>query len=98
MGAEARVAIANPLRSAIWSWIETFPGEFIDVSTGARRLDGAPERVFDLFIQIKNEQNRKIIWPTLMMLLVLCYERLRQLELRYDGHSWNTKQAQNKKV
>ena len=98
MKPEAQGNVAIYLRRAIWNWIETFPGEFIDISTGARRLDGAPERVFDLFIQIKNEQNRKIIWPTLMMLLVLCYERLRQLELRYDGHSWNTKQAQNKKV
>ncbi|KAI5118442.1 hypothetical protein M0805_000576 [Coniferiporia weirii] len=97
MKPEAQCAVAIYLRRAIWNWIETFPGEFAESSTGVRRLDGAPERVFDLFVQIKNEQNRKVIWPTLTALLLLSHERLKQLALAFDGHVWNPKVMQGKK-
>lgn len=99
MKPEAQNAVAISLRRAIWSWIETFPAEFAESSTGQRRLDAsAPERVFDLFFQIKTEQNRKIMWPTLTALLLLCYDRLRVVGKAFEEHTWNNKVSQGKKV
>jgi neurofibromin 1 len=56
MAREAQLAIAIPLRSAIWNWIDTHPHEFNEItrtSSGATssrssKTEGAPERVFDL--------------------------------------------------
>ncbi|KAH8118768.1 hypothetical protein DFH11DRAFT_1839273 [Phellopilus nigrolimitatus] len=98
MKPEAQCIVAVHLRRAIWKWIETFPGEFTEMSSGQRKLDGAPERVFDLLIQIKNDQNRKILWPTLTALLLLSYDRLRQVALQFNGHAWNPKMTNKKEL
>ena len=81
---EAQCAAAISVRHAVWNWIETFPAEYYDMVTGNRKLDGAPERVFDAFMQIKNDQNRKELWPTLTILLLISYERYKQVTLQLD--------------
>lgn len=99
MKPEAQNAVATNLRRAIWNWIETFPAEFAESSTGQRRLDAsAPERVFDLFFQIKTEQTRKTIWPTLTALLLLSHDRLKTIAKAVEEHSWGSKSIQSKKV
>ena len=90
---DAQLPVAVALRTAIWNWIETFPGEFIELANGQRKLDGAPERVFDAFVRVKNEHNRKIMWPVLSALLLLCYERFKQVSLRFDGVGYSHKVA-----
>lgn len=75
MRPEAHCAAAIAVRHAIWNWIETFPSEFYELQKGTRKLDGAPERVFDAFHQIKTDQNRKVLWPALNLLLFISYER-----------------------
>ena len=72
---DAQIPVAVALRTAIWNWIETFPSEFYELQNGTRKLDGAPERVFDAFHQIKTDQNRKVLWPALNLLLFISYER-----------------------
>lgn len=97
MKPEAQSAVAIFLRHAVWNWIETFPGEFLEMCKGQRKLDGAPERVFDLFVQIENDQNRRILWPTLCSLLIISHDRMKQIALQFDPHS-RGKNLQNKKV
>ena len=87
MRSEAQLAVATSVRHAIWNWIETFPSEYYELANGSRKLDGAPERVFDAFMQIKNEQNRKVIWPTLTALLIISYDRYKQVTLQLDDVS-----------
>lgn len=97
MKSDAQCAVAIYLRRAIWNWIETFPSEFIEMASGHRKLDGAPERVFDLFVQIEDDQNKRILWPTMSALLILSHDRLKQVSLLFESHTRN-KQSQNKKV
>lgn len=98
MKPEAQSAVAIFLRRAIWNWIETFPNEFVDMANGHRKLDGAPERVFDLFLQIKNDHNRKIMWPVLTALIILSHDRMKAVTAELDGHTFSARQVQNKKV
>lgn len=79
MRREAQEAVAINLRRSIWNWIETFPNEFIEVAKGKRRLDGAPERVFDLFYQVNEDAYKRSIMPTLTALLLLCHDRTNHL-------------------
>jgi len=48
MKPEVKVAVAVPLRTAIWNWVSMFPEEYNEAIRTHRRLDGTPERVFDL--------------------------------------------------
>lgn len=55
-----------------------------------RRLEGAPERVFDTLYGMMQDPgslntNRRIIWPTLAALLAVSPERLRQSEVALAG-------------
>lgn len=82
---EAQCASATFIRHACWNWIETFPSEYYEMASGTRKLDGgAPERAFDAFMQIKTDQTRKDLWPTLSVLLVCSYERYKQVTLSLD--------------
>ncbi|TFK46902.1 hypothetical protein OE88DRAFT_1666689 [Heliocybe sulcata] len=77
MKKEAQSAIAVPLRAAVWKWIETFPEEFGDSARSSRRLEGAPERVFDALFERDDSGNRKILWPALTSLLCISSDRLK---------------------
>jgi hypothetical protein len=73
----AQMAIAIPLRVAIWNWIEAFPAEFIDVIRSKGRLEGSPERVFDLLHAMnQSAAAEKELWPTLTILHCITSERL----------------------
>ncbi|QRV73161.1 GTPase-activating protein [Ceratobasidium sp. AG-Ba] len=78
-----KLAIANALRQAIWNWIEILPKEYTDLLAGRRRLDGAPERIFDtLYTQSERDGKQRTYWPTLTILLAISPERLKALETR----------------
>lgn len=66
----------QPLRLAIWKWIETFPHEFNDVMHGRSRLEGAPERLFDQLYAVVQPGRERDIWPTLMALNCIAPERI----------------------
>jgi neurofibromin 1 len=69
MKADAQAAVAAPLRSAIWNWIDTFPDEYHDSLQSRGRLEGMPERVYDLLFNVKDVDNVAVIWPTLTALM-----------------------------
>ncbi|TFY83118.1 hypothetical protein EWM64_g893 [Hericium alpestre] len=81
----ARVSVAIPLRTAIWNWIDLFPGEYNEALRSHRRLEGAPERVFDLLWDPIDLADAKAMWPTLAVLACISAERARndyQLSMR----------------
>ncbi|KAG9091505.1 Ras GTPase activating protein ira2, partial [Ceratobasidium sp. UAMH 11750] len=83
MKEKPRLAIANALRQAIWNWIEVLPKEYTDLLAGRRRLDGAPERVFDtLYTQSERDGKQRTYWSTLTVLLAVSPERIKGLETR----------------
>jgi len=45
---QAQAAVAIPLHMAIWNWIEMCPQKFNEAVGSGGKLEGAPERVFDL--------------------------------------------------
>ena len=77
MRREARTAIAIPLRSAVWNWIDLFPGEYNEALRSYRRLEGAPERVFDLLWDPTESAAARALWPTLAVLSCISTERTR---------------------
>lgn len=92
MSREHQLEIAGPLRAALWGWIECFPHEFNDIilaykapnvpgggEIGRRaRMDGLPERVFDLLYSKSSFQGgggEKVLWPTLTVLSCISMDR-----------------------
>ncbi|KAI0340881.1 hypothetical protein BDW22DRAFT_1485833 [Trametopsis cervina] len=75
MRRDAQIAIAGPLRTAVWNWIEFHPEEFND-SLLHRRMEGTPERVFDLLYQV-DTSNKTAIWPALTVLMCISSDRIR---------------------
>lgn len=78
MKSAAQGAVAIGLRTALWNWIEYFPHEYFDIFKGVRRLEGAPERVFDMLHTMTEAQNKRAFMPTLTVLLAVSPERLKQ--------------------
>ena len=83
MKRDALAAVAVSLRRAIWNWVETFPHEYLEVATGTRKLDGTPERVFDMLFVNTDDNNKKIMWPTLTSLMILSNERQRGIAVSF---------------
>lgn len=81
MKREAQGAVSIALRTALWNWIEYFPNEYFDIFKGVRRLEGAPERVFDMLFNMTENQSKRAFWPTLTVLLAASPERLKQATL-----------------
>ncbi|KAF8524568.1 hypothetical protein BU17DRAFT_84597 [Hysterangium stoloniferum] len=82
MRTETQGAVAAVLRAVIWNWIEGFPEQFIEVvQSPRRRLEGNPERVFDLLYQLVDPGNKPMFWPTLSVLLTISPERLKAAEM-----------------
>ncbi|KAI0291754.1 hypothetical protein BC826DRAFT_969907 [Russula brevipes] len=77
MKSEAKVAVAIPLRTAIWNWISMFPDEYNEAIRTHRRLEGTPERVFDLLWDPSEVASARALWPTLAALAVISSERMR---------------------
>jgi hypothetical protein len=76
MKRDVQVALATPLRSAIWNWIEICPLEFSEALRSRGRMEGAPERVFDLLYSAVQPGSEKTVWPTLTILNCISSERL----------------------
>jgi hypothetical protein len=89
MRREAQSLCSGPLRTAAWAWIDLCPSEYSDSLRSARRMEGAPERAFDLLHQNVEYGDKRLLWPALTVLLCLSSERLRDFHL--DGSSGNQK-------
>jgi len=76
MKPEAQMAIAIPLRTAVWNWIDLFPAEFNDAIRSRGRMEGTPERVFDLLYSMNQPGTERGVWPTLIILNCITSERL----------------------
>ncbi len=81
MKREAQGAVSIALRTSVWNWIEYFPKEYLEIFKGTRRLEGAPERVFDMLFTMTENQNKRAFWPTLTVLLAASPDRLKQAAL-----------------
>ncbi|PSR92202.1 hypothetical protein PHLCEN_2v4732 [Hermanssonia centrifuga] len=77
MKQEAQIAIAGPLRTAIWNWIENHQEEFNDALLHHRRLEGAPERVFDSLYRLVDVSDKAAIWPVLTVLMCISSDRIK---------------------
>lgn len=77
MRREAQVAVAGPLRTALWNWIEYHQEEFNDAQRHYRRLEGTPERVFDLLYSLQDTAHKSVVWPTLTVLLCVSSDRIK---------------------
>ncbi|KAI0080777.1 hypothetical protein K474DRAFT_1717515 [Panus rudis PR-1116 ss-1] len=79
MRKEAQVALAVPLRSAVWNWIESYPEEFNDLVYSLRKLDGAPERVFDILFALHDNASadKSAVWPALTVLMCISSDRIK---------------------
>lgn len=75
---DAQVPVSIALRTAIWNWIELCPEEFNEALLSHRRLEGAPERVYDLLFDLQeNTRDKAGAWPTLAVLLSISYDRMK---------------------
>ncbi|EIN11059.1 hypothetical protein PUNSTDRAFT_51619 [Punctularia strigosozonata HHB-11173 SS5] len=81
MRRESQSLCSGPLRTAVWTWIELCPIEFNDTLLSARRMEGAPERAFDLLYQNAEYSDKRLLWPALTTLLCLSSERLRDFHV-----------------
>jgi len=77
MRRESQIAVATFLRSAIWNWIDLFPHEFNEAIRIRGKLEGAPERVYDLLNSKIPPGQEKIYWPTLSVLLCCTTEKIK---------------------
>jgi hypothetical protein len=68
--------IANPIRVAVWNWIDLHPAEFNECIRHRRQLDGAPERVFDALWRKIEPGSESDLWPTLAVLACISSDRL----------------------
>ncbi|KAI9310474.1 hypothetical protein BX666DRAFT_2126182 [Dichotomocladium elegans] len=90
---DTQLFLAVVLRRAIWSWIENFPSEFIDLCHEQKRLEGGPEILFDICDSLADVTRRKaIFWPLQTMLLIIAPDVLLTSVLA-EGRD-----AQNKKT
>ncbi|KAG6857003.1 hypothetical protein H0H87_011097 [Tephrocybe sp. NHM501043] len=77
MGREGQVAIAIPLRSAVWNWVTTFPHEFNETIRARGAAGGAPERVIDILYTQNQGYEERIFWPALAILNCTTSDRMR---------------------
>ena len=75
---DAQVPVSIALRTAVWNWIELCDDEYNDALRYHRRLDGAPERVFDLLYDLQESSRDKSgAWPILAVLLSISGDRMK---------------------
>lgn len=86
MNRESQIAIAVPLRAAVWNWITTFPAEFNEAIRIRGKTEGAPERVFDLLYSMNPTSDERVFWPTLMILNCTTLDRLSSdFQMQFSG-------------
>lgn len=85
------------LRRAIWSWIESYPMEFMQLCQSQKRLDGGPEVLFDICNTLADTTRKKaILWPLQTLLLILCPDLLLAATVS-ESRGINTKKVINQK-
>ncbi|KAF9266130.1 hypothetical protein L218DRAFT_1016740 [Marasmius fiardii PR-910] len=89
MSSEATKAIAVPLRSAMWSWIDNFPEEFNETIRSRGKMDGAPV-VFDLLYK-KSTGFESIFWPTLGILNCVMERSVWDINTQHSNVGRNSK-------
>jgi neurofibromin 1 len=67
----ALVAIAQPLRQAIWNWITNYPHQFMELSKNKPHLNENVVKFFDLIYDRKLKKYNAQLWPLQCMLLLL---------------------------
>jgi hypothetical protein len=77
MRRESQLAVATYLRSAVWNSIDLFPHEFNEAIRIRGKMEGAPERVYDLLSSSIPPSQEKIYWPTLSVLLCCTSDKVR---------------------
>ncbi|KAL7420982.1 Ras GTPase activating protein ira2 [Cryptotrichosporon argae] len=88
----AQVAIAVVLRKAILNWIDVYPAEYEALVESNRKLEGAPDVLFDVLHSMSdnsssNAKRVKAFYPLMAMLLVICPDTLKRLALGDAGKS-----------
>ncbi len=69
----AQQTVALAFRRAVWVWISYHPLEFAQMSASGRRLEGAPDVLFDqIYNMAESSRKRVVFWPMLTSLLLLC--------------------------
>jgi len=81
---DALISLSYNLRAAIWNWIDIFPEEFNEVVRTRGKMEGTPERVFDLFYSMIVPGQEKVFWPTLTILNCLTSDRI-AADLQYGA-------------
>ena len=76
MRRESQLAVATFLRPAVWNWIDLFPHEFNEAIRVRGKMEGSPERVYDLLSSNIPPGQEKIYWPTLSVLLCCTTEKI----------------------
>lgn len=98
MKREAQAAVASPLRKAIWNWIDLFPHEFNEALRSRGRMEGAPERTFDLLCAMQ-QGVEKSLWPTLTILNCISSERLSSdFQISQFGSGYSAQKGSHRKV
>ncbi|EFC40840.1 rasGTPase-activating protein [Naegleria gruberi] len=72
--AKAFVALAGPLRQAVWNWITNYPHQFIRNCKNKTELPGGPQKLFNVIAERKLKKQAPFIWPLQTMILLLCPE------------------------
>lgn len=64
--------IATVLPDAIHNWIDTNPRDFVELHMTQRKLEGGAEMLFDIAMQLQdNNKRRSILWPLQTALVLL---------------------------
>jgi len=77
MRRESQLAVAAYLRPAIWNWIDIFPHEFNEAIRTRGRMEGSPERVYELLVSNIPVGHERIYWPTLSALVCCTTDKIR---------------------
>ncbi|KAJ3207847.1 Ras GTPase activating protein ira2 [Dinochytrium kinnereticum] len=86
---QAQFLLSIVLRRGIWNWIETHPVEFGALYNTQKRIEGAPDVLFDNLNALCETSSRRksLFWPTQMMLLLLCPDILFAVNTGPKGNS-----------
>lgn len=98
MKRDVQSAISIPVRMAIWNWIDLYPEEFNDAIRCHRRLDGAPERVFDILYELHDSPNKSSVWPALAALMSVSPDRIKsEYEINTLGPSKGSRKVRSQR-
>jgi hypothetical protein len=75
---------------AIWNWIEMCPQEYNEAVRSRGKLEGAPERVFDLLHSANEPGREHALGPMLIIFAFLAAECLSpDYQIDVESHSTN---------